>query len=94
MTLNQIQMAHEGLLFKGSPREKVMHTLHCSVFHLFGASNCDAPWLSLKSVVGCVFGLRLCALERHYLFLHLQRESLLEPTLFSESACQSRERFR
>ena len=64
---------------------------------MFGASFCDAPWLSLKSVTTCVFGIRLSALERARLFdsyTDIPPESLLEPILFRESARQNRERFR
>ena len=48
-----------------------MHNLHCSVFPFFGASECDAPWLPLTSVIDCIFGLRLCTLEHVHLLTRI-----------------------
>ena len=59
-------LTHKCLKF----RKNVLHTLHQSLFPKVGASICDAPRFSLKSVNACVFGIRLCALERDRLLMH------------------------
>ena len=70
-----------------------------SVFAKFSASICQTPWLSLKTLTTCVFGMRLCALEYDRFLMHtktiptapgklagtntLQRNCTSEPRTFS-----------
>ena len=55
--LEEWQLVDDG--FTRAPCENSPQTVPCAliVFLLFGTSICDAPWLSLKSVLECVFGI-------------------------------------
>ena len=59
------------------------------VFSIYVTSICDAPWLSLKSVIDCAFGIRLCALERHRLLLHTRSSHCIGKAYWNQHSSEN-----